>query len=423
MARYLYIVSRDQPLVYGCLQVTQEGPAGRRNSAEVIFDRRQRGSDATPVGSGEWSGAERRRDGEVEAALLSQGYAVVRVSGAARPRAVEAFEEVEGEPLVLVQRRRGWRLAGAVCGVLLGIGLLAGGALVALTPFKPAGNPGSVAGLDALPRAGAGGPGSSALDRSSEATPPGSSASVTEGASRAAEPAPEPAPAVVTTVPEQAVDRPESRPESRQDERSQNPPTGAPESARPGLALPERAAAPRSKPVVPPGQVPARVAVPAPPRPPRGTVAAAGAASSRRAPSPAAKVAPEAPVRPSPGPRGGQAPQAPVPAGPEAAPSASLPSVPVGLPRVEISRERDPSGRGKAYAIRLSDVEGHPVGGAEVWMLGRRSNGTDLQMRLVPGSSAGLYRGSVPSGEGEEAPQLTVRVVLRTLRFEVPVNE
>ncbi|HUP19577.1 MAG TPA: hypothetical protein VM778_06455 [Gemmatimonadota bacterium] len=412
MARYLYIVSRDQPLVYGCL-VTQQGAPGRGTSAEVIFDRRRRGSDASSVDPPEWTGAERRRQGQVEDALLSQGYALVRISGSRRSTLIEALEDIDHEPLGLTSRRRRWRLAGMVCAGVLGVGLLIAGALV-----KPAGDPGSVARLDAPLQAGSGGPGRGALDRAGEAAPPGSTTSVPNEASPPARL--EPAPPVPTTGPDHMVGRPEERSEPREDERVQDQVTGAPQSPSPGLSLPDRDVASE----VPSGRIQAGATMPALPHPARDPVAAAGgAASSPEMPARAARAAPEAPARPSPAPRAAELPRTPEPAVPEIAATASLPSVPVGLPHVEISREGGSGGRGKVYSISLSDVEGHPVGGAEVWMLGRLPDGKEMQTRLAPGSSAGLYRGSVPAIEAEGEAQLTVRVVLRTLRFEVPVIE
>jgi hypothetical protein len=417
MTRYLYIVSRDQPLVYGCL-VTQQGAPGRGTSAEVIFDRRRRGSDAGSVDPHEWTGAERRRDGQVEDALLSQGYALVRISGARRSTPIEALEGIDHDPLRLPSRRRRWRLAGMVCAGVLGVGLLIAGALV-----KPAGDPGSVARLDAPLQAGSGGPGRGALDRAGEAVPPGSTTSVPDEASPLARV--EPAPPIPTTGPDQMVGRPEERSESREDERVQDRVTGAPQSPSPGLSLPDRDVASE----VPSDRIQAGATMPALPHPARDPVGAAGgAASTPELPARAATAAPEAPARPSPArpspaPRAAEPPRTPEPAVPETAASASLPSVPVGLPHVEISRDGGSGGRGKVYSISLSDVEGHPVGGAEVWILGRLPDGKEMQTRLAPGSSAGLYRGSVPAIEAEGEAQLTVRVVLRTLRFEVPVIE
>ena len=76
---------------------------------------------------------------------------------------------------------------------------------------------------------------------------------------------------------------------------------------------------------------------------------------------------------------------------------------------------------GRAYSIRLSEPDGRPVGGAEVWLQGRSSDGRVVQAQLAPAGDSGLYRGSLPAA-GSTSP-LSVRVVLPSMRFEVPVAD
>jgi hypothetical protein len=76
---------------------------------------------------------------------------------------------------------------------------------------------------------------------------------------------------------------------------------------------------------------------------------------------------------------------------------------------------------GRNYAVRLSTVDGEPVIGAEVWLIGQDSDGIDFQTRLTPASALGVYRGLVPT-MAEGPAQFSVRVVVRARQFLVAVT-
>jgi hypothetical protein len=122
---------------------------------------------------------------------------------------------------------------------------------------------------------------------------------------------------------------------------------------------------------------------------------------------------------------------APATAGP--APSASepprtgvalkTPSLHVGLPQVDVTRNPAlaSEGGGEAYAVRLSDSGGRPLAGADVLLRIRMADGTLLDVSLGAGPDLGTY--SVTTPPLQSAPvDLRLRVVTNNTRVEIPLT-
>jgi len=479
VARYLYIVSKHEPLIYGYLQVFIESQRSRRDSFELIFDRRSPGR----AGEGFPPSAEDRRVREgIDETLLATGYAIVRrEEGAASTEALgddaDAADDGHVEAWVRVPwwRRGGaWRLAAAgLIGVVLAAGALIlaavgpgwhraddGGRLEAFAlgqairrgavpnPKDPERAPspttfggpvtGSVSVQGSPPalaspsgpkigRVEPGGVRTKADASSSEALVPGDRR---PPALRPASPAPDPplpsADRGRTASSPSNPSAPERPPvaspaPARLDPSTERGRAESPASDRPGRAL-ASAVSPGPSTNGQPDRDKARQETPARERPSRALASAVSPPPLSRAsaaPNPSTSSAAASPSTPPPA-------QAPRPAPMPASPTAAAPTTHVqsqdafpGLPRVEISREA--SGGQDAYAIRVSRPDGSPVAGAEVWLQGRAADGKAIQAQLAPAQEPGLYRGSAPAASRATAP-LSVRVVTRSMRFEVPVN-
>ncbi len=89
-----------------------------------------------------------------------------------------------------------------------------------------------------------------------------------------------------------------------------------------------------------------------------------------------------------------------------------------GLPRVELSRE--PGTPGGAYAVRILDPAGKPLGDAEVLLLARMPDGTVENVRMDFSPDQGTYRGALTA---RSAPvDLRVRVITGDKRLEIPLG-
>ena len=98
------------------------------------------------------------------------------------------------------------------------------------------------------------------------------------------------------------------------------------------------------------------------------------------------------------------------------------PSLHVGLPRVDVTRNPAPAseGGGETYAVRLSDSGGRPLAGAEVLLQIRTADGTVLDVALGAGPDLGTY--SVTMSPLQSAPvDLRLRVVTNNTRVEIPL--
>jgi hypothetical protein len=93
-----------------------------------------------------------------------------------------------------------------------------------------------------------------------------------------------------------------------------------------------------------------------------------------------------------------------------------------GVPRFEMSRERDASGRTAAITVRVTDTAGRPLPSADVRILRQLNDGAMREVRLEATSPTGSYRGAVPNG-GPNANGLVMRVLVGEQRFEVPLAE
>ncbi len=89
-----------------------------------------------------------------------------------------------------------------------------------------------------------------------------------------------------------------------------------------------------------------------------------------------------------------------------------------GLPRVELSRE--PGTPAGAYAVRVLDPAGKPLGDAEVLLLARMPDGTVENVRMDFSPDQGTYRGALTA---HSAPvDLRVRVITGDKRLEIPLG-
>jgi outer membrane biosynthesis protein TonB len=94
-----------------------------------------------------------------------------------------------------------------------------------------------------------------------------------------------------------------------------------------------------------------------------------------------------------------------------------------GLPRVEVVRDAASTaeGRGAAYAVRISDVSGRPMSGAEVMLLARMADGSVENIPLGSGAEPGSYHGALPPGQSAPV-DLRVRVITTDKRIEIPLK-
>jgi hypothetical protein len=93
-----------------------------------------------------------------------------------------------------------------------------------------------------------------------------------------------------------------------------------------------------------------------------------------------------------------------------------------GVPRFEMSRERDASGRTAAITVRVTDSAGRPLPTANVRILRQFTDGAVRETQLEATTPAGSYRGSLPNS-GPNTDGLVMRVLLGARRFEVPLAE
>ena len=176
-----------------------------------------------------------------------------------------------------------------------------------------------------------------------------------------------------------------------------------------------------------------------PPREPEPP-AVAQAPSAAPAPSPPVVTPPlAAPSAPTPAPpspkvrehassaephRAAKAPREDPPAPKAAVAAVSVQKAPEfrGMPRMELSRERDGAGRTVAVTVRLTDTGGRPLPTADVRVRRRLASGDVRETRLAEGATEGSYRGPLPAPV-PDAEGLTMRVTLGDESHEVPLAE
>ena len=99
------------------------------------------------------------------------------------------------------------------------------------------------------------------------------------------------------------------------------------------------------------------------------------------------------------------------------------PSPQVRLPQADLTRNPAPAseGGGEAYAVRLSDLGGRPLAGAEVLLLIRVTDGTLLEVPLGAGPNLGTYSVTMPPLQSAPV-DLRLRVVTNNTRVEIPLT-
>jgi hypothetical protein len=96
------------------------------------------------------------------------------------------------------------------------------------------------------------------------------------------------------------------------------------------------------------------------------------------------------------------------------------PSLP-GVPRVELTRAgaRSPESAGDTYTVRVADINGRPLAGADILLLARMADGTAASIPLSSGAEPGTYQGTMPPGRSSLV-DLRVRVTTSDRRVEIP---
>lgn len=92
--------------------------------------------------------------------------------------------------------------------------------------------------------------------------------------------------------------------------------------------------------------------------------------------------------------------------------------------RVELGSAPDTpvTDRKTAYMVRLADSSGKPITDARVTLTGQMADGMSAATPLRPAGEPGVYRGEVLFTM--DGPwDLTVRIVRRTGRIEIPLRE
>lgn len=92
-----------------------------------------------------------------------------------------------------------------------------------------------------------------------------------------------------------------------------------------------------------------------------------------------------------------------------------------GSPRAVLAGEPVSLAWGNSYAVRLMNSAGHPMAGAEVWLVARRTDGTGENIPMGALPEPGTYRATVPSRRSALV-DLRVRVSTGNKRVEVPVK-
>ena len=93
-----------------------------------------------------------------------------------------------------------------------------------------------------------------------------------------------------------------------------------------------------------------------------------------------------------------------------------------GIPRVEMSRERDADGRTAAILVRLTDQGGRPLTTAGVRVRRHLADGAVNETRLQAIGTEGSYRGRLPAAAAN-SNGLTMRIDIGTSYHEVPLAE
>ena len=82
---------------------------------------------------------------------------------------------------------------------------------------------------------------------------------------------------------------------------------------------------------------------------------------------------------------------------------------------------REPGSPNGIYSARIVDPAGRPLGGADVLLLARMSDGTVENVRMAFFPDHGTYRGALPPTLSPLV-DLRVRVITGDKRIEIPVG-
>ena len=375
MAQHLCIVARDNPLLLGYLNIALAHLRGAGDELEIVIDRRPPPDSVEAAAPQPAVGAEQRRLVGVDDQMRVRGYAIV--------------SREEGGP---------WRLAASADAspaasrdtespAALGKALDFAAYREALRRL-PIGSAGVVAAIALAAWVGI--PGST-MDQHARAASTVLRASVVAHAPAPTTPAP-----AAATVPPRVREVVAVAPAPTASERAPASPSAEPVAVSGPAATAAR--------VVPP---PEEIA-------PRAPVALARAEINPKAAATPARVE----ITP-------QAPTAPVRAEITSKAPAAPPAPPVefqGVPRVEMSRQRDADGRTAAILVRLTDQGGRPLSAAEVRVRRLLPDGAVRETQLQATTPEGSYRGRLPAG-APNSDGLTMRISIGSSRHEVPLAE
>jgi hypothetical protein len=393
MAQHLCIVARDNPLLLGYLNIALAHLRGGGDDLEIVIDRRP-SPESVDAGSPRPAvGVDQRRLVGVDAQLIMCGYAIV--------------SREEGQP---------WRLtAGAQASPAASRDAEsppAGRKVLDLAAYRealrrlPVGNAAVVAAIAVAAWFGIPG---SAMDEHARVASSVLSASVVAHAPALATPAP-----AAATVPP----------------RVREVVAVAPAPVAPSApTAPEHAPArPSADPVAlsQPAAPPAPVTLPREEVTPRAPVTLARAEINPKASATSARVEITPNASPPPA-RVEIAPKPTVaPARAEITSKAPAPPAPPvefqGVPRVEMSRERDAEGRTAAILVRLTDQGGRPLSAAEVRVRRLLAGGAVNETRLEATTPEGSYRGRLPA-RAPNSDGLTMRISIGASRHEMSLAE
>ena len=437
MAQHLCIVARDKPLLLGYLNIVLEHLSADGEELQIVIDRRP---DSLPlehaVSAQSAVVPDQRRVHGVDELLRTQGYAIVsREDGASwqlsdhgeqHVEELASVDELADEEAARVPGRRRTVLSA----------LLVVTAVVGVVVAMP---------RDSMYRLGDGlvgiaDRGPSWLRASDEVSPPASrpipAAEENPAVTNRPTPPlvatnPPPPPASVASLQAAratervaiAAPRPAAPPRPAQAARPVEP-TRAVEPTRvveaphalesPRAAEPQRPLEPMRA-LEPPRTVAAARAVdpPRPADPPRATT-----------PAPTAEMAAATATRAElPSRRNGARVDSTLPPKDDAVTATTARPVQyAGVPRFEMSRERDAAGRTAAITVRVTDAGGRPLPSADVRILRQFSDGAVRETQLQATTPVGSYRGALPNS-GPNTDGLVMRVWLGDRRFEVPLAE
>ena len=405
MAQHLCIVAHDSPLLLGYLNIVLQHLTADGNELQIIIDRRPdlplRKEPAPPPQA---MVSDQRRVRGVDELLRTQGYAIVSrrdgmswqlsEGGQLPAEELDAADELEEEDATRAPGRRRTLVSALVFAA----------AVVSVAMVLP---------RDTIHRladgvAGVADRGTSWFSASVDEprTAPGREPPAAGSATDETRPIPAPVETKVPTPPDAAAAL------------RSVPPTARPEMAPPRSAeLPRPAEPPRAVEPAPAVEPPSRAVASARavdrPRSTKATRAATPPPAVERAAAPAPRT--ELPPKQS----AARAVSA-IPAREEAIP-AERPSEVAGLPRFEMTRERDAAGRTAVITVRVTDTAGRPLPTADVRIRRQLGDGGIRETQLVA-TTPGSYRGALPNA-GPNTNGLTMRILLGDLRYEVPLAE